>query len=180
MRSSLPFTFLVSHVSYSSTLSTSDWLTSMALDDLTPLTLFLMMIISEVTPVPPNVFLFSRNAPMKSDLPSFTTQLRNFWELSSVPLEDMNIPIPPSRSFLTFLAMQKSWIFLNFLDRSLSPVSSMTCCPVTKGTLVIARSTLPFSTLVFSKPFISTLASGYNNDRILPVVWSISTACISL
>ena len=80
--------------------------------------------------------------------------------LSSVPFEDMKIPKPPSRNLRTFLAMQKSWILWNFFERSLSPVVSFTRNPVTNGTLVMAKSTLPLGMRVCSKPCISTLASG--------------------
>ena len=175
-----PFTFFISPVSYSTTRSPDTFSAFMAFAETRPLTRFLKTTISLVTPVPPNDSLFKRKAPTKSLSPSLTIHSLRLVLLSIVPLLVMNMPIPPSRNFLTFLAIQKSCIFENFLLRSLSPVVSFTFQPVTKGTLVMARSTLPFSIFVFSKPFISTFASGYSRERILPVVESISTAWILL
>ena len=131
---------------------------------------------SEVTPVPPKVLLCIRKAPTKSAQPSLTIQSRSFLLLSSVPLDVMKIPKPPSRSLRTFFAIQKSCMLWNFLDRSLSPVVSFTRSPVTNGTLVIAKSTLPLAMRVCSKPCISTFASGYRRERMPPDVPSISMA----
>ena len=152
-------------------------LTSMALALFRPFTRLRMTMMSEVTPAPPKVSLCIRNAPTTSALPSLTIQLRNFalFALSSVPLVLMNMPIPPSFSLRTFLAIQKSCIARNFFDKSLSPVSSLTRMSP-NGTLVIAKSTLPLGMYVFSKPFTSTLASGYSSFSILPVVSSTSMA----
>ena len=135
-------------------------LTSMACDDFWPFTLLRMTITSDVTGAPPNVSLFMRNAPMKSEPPSFTTQSRNALLPSSVPFDDMKMPRPPSRNLRTFFAMQKSWMLWNFLDKSPSPVLSFTRMSVTKGTLVMAKSTLPLGIFVCSKPCMSTFASG--------------------
>ena len=151
-------------------------LTSIAFADFFPSVRFLTTIISDVTEVPKNVLLFRRNAPIKSALPSLTTQLRICCELSSVPFDDMNIPIPPSRNLRIFFAIQKLCISWNFFDKSLSEVVSHTLKPVTKGTFVIVKSMLPLGIEVPSNPCISTFASGYSKDKILPAVGSFSTA----
>ena len=157
---SCPLTLRVSPVSNSAVRSPLIVLTSMAFGDFFPFTLLRITIMSDVTAVPPKVLLFIRNAPTKSEPPSLTIQSRSFLLLSSVPLEEMNMPIPPSRNLRTFLAIQKSCMLWNFFDRSLSPVVSSTRRPVTNGTLVMARSTLPLGMRVCSKPCISTFASG--------------------
>ena len=157
---SLPLTLRVSPVSYSAMRSPLTSLTSMAWTDFCPFTRLRITTMSEVTPAPPKVLLCIRKAPTKSAPPSFTIQSRSFLLLSSVPLDVMKIPKPPSRSLRTFFAIQKSCMLWNFFDRSLSPVVSFTRSPVTNGTLVIAKSTLPFGMRVCSKPCISTLASG--------------------
>ena len=82
--------------------------TSIACGDFWPLTRFFTTIISLVAPVPPKVLFDKRKAPTTSAFPSATNQLLNFWLLSRVPLDVIKIPIPPSRSLRTFLAMQKS------------------------------------------------------------------------
>ncbi len=157
---SLPLTLRVSPVSYSVIRSPLTSLTSMAWTDFCPFTRLRITTMSEVTPVPPKVLLCIRKAPTKSEPPSLTIQSRSFLLLSSVPLDVIKMPKPPSRSLRTFFAIQKSCILWNFFDKSLSPVISFTRSPVTNGTLVIAKSTLPLGMRVCSKPCISTLASG--------------------
>ena len=141
------------------------------------------MMMSDVTLAPMNVSLLRRNAPTTSELPPSlsVSHKRRSLLLSSVPFEVMNTPSPFGASVRTFLAIQKSWMFLpNLRDRSEKPVSSWTLRPVTNGTLVIARLTDPGATLVFWKPLICTSASGYRSERMPPVMPSISTAWILL
>ena len=152
----------------------------MASGDFIPSTRLRITSMSVVTSVPTKVLLFRRNAPMTSALPFRDSQPSSCMELSSVPLVVMKMPMPPSRSLRTFFAMQKSWMLEKVRDRSTSPELSCTRRFVTKGTLVMARSTELFAMVTASKPDVRTVASGYSCSSICAVMGSISTASIWL
>ena len=154
-------TFFFSPVSYSAVRTPVVSEQSMALGDLTPFTRLRTTMMSDVALVPPNVSLCIRNIPTMSAFSRLLSHLCKRPVPSIEPAVVMNTPTPPSRSLRTFLAIQKSWIeVLNSFEMSPSPLVSATFKPGTNGTLVMTRSYVPVSIFTFSKPSISTTASG--------------------